>query len=98
MYDSVKDKWHDLHTNQSKVPCQHEKASKFSSALLKPANYVIVAVNNCTAALNLASYIWTKFPLPMANGVTFNIDSEEEIVLYIASKEEEQFSHIYWVN
>ena len=97
IYNTVSEKWISLHSNQSHIPCQSEKGYKFSSAILRPQNVIIVAVNNCTAALNLTSFVWMEFPLPMPTGVTFNIDTDEKIVLYISSQDDQASSHIYWV-
>ena len=86
-------------SNISGSPCNIVNATisgQYSCSFLKSDNMVIIAVENCGAALNLTSLSWTLIPLPLKNGILFNADWSYQGVYYISSHNDTQ-SHIYSV-
>ena len=90
LFDMDSAKWTDLSTD---IACQHEKHFyKYSCAYLGPENHALFTVNSCTGVIDLKSFIWAEFPLSTRNGIAFNVDLLQNVVVYIAPEENNEHS------
>ena len=81
-------------------PCQFDQTihTRFTCAYLRHEQSIVAGIDFCTAILNLSTFTWTShIRMRYKNGVLFNIDQNQESVVYIGSNNING-SHVSMVN
>ena len=80
------------------LPCMtsDKYVSNYTCAYLRPLSLVLIDMDDCMPILNVTSMTWTSISSPMEKGHIFNIDENEENVIFIGNDKNE--SAIYMVS
>ena len=100
IYNQRSEKWTNL---TGDFPCPIPFGiDKYTCAILRPIQYIIMVVGNCNPILNLSlypeSWTWTSMSAPTENGIVFNIDKGEENIMFIGNNGTSSNSEVYVVS
>ena len=86
IYNKTSDEWTNL-TPTKKLSCFDKNVYKYTCAYLRPNKTVIMSAGKCNPVLSLNlypnSWNWSMMPAPSDNGIIFNIDAKQDVVIYI---------------